>query len=107
MVRVRIECDRRAQQLKFHVDDTGPGISLDSMARLFEPFTQADTSTTRRFGGTGLGLTIARSLARMLDGDITAVSTPGDVPSMPASAKVLSMSSAGAPGLRRSAAPGG
>lgn len=74
---VRVECDRQAGRLVFHVDDTGAGMSHESMARLFEPFTQADASTTRRFGGTGLGLAIARSLARMLDGDITVVSTLG------------------------------
>lgn len=62
--------------LQMDVLDTGIGISSDQMARLFERFSQADTSTTRDYGGTGLGLAIARRLARMLGGDVTVVSTP-------------------------------
>ena len=63
--------------LLFEVVDSGIGISADQVARLFEPFTQADTSTTRQFGGTGLGLTIGRRLARLLGGDIDVESSPG------------------------------
>jgi signal transduction histidine kinase/CheY-like chemotaxis protein len=59
------------------VSDTGIGIAPGQLERLFQPFTQSDSSTTRRFGGTGLGLSIARRLARILGGDITAQSTPG------------------------------
>ncbi len=59
------------------VSDTGIGIDPERIEHLFEPFTQADSSTTRRYGGTGLGLAICRRLARMMAGDVTAESTPG------------------------------
>ncbi len=63
--------------LRFEVEDTGIGLTGEEISRLFEPFTQADTSTTRRFGGTGLGLAISRRLARMLGGDVTVSAVPG------------------------------
>ena len=63
--------------IEFDVIDTGIGITPEQMARLFQPFGQADRTTTRKFGGTGLGLTISRRLAAMLGGDITVASTPG------------------------------
>jgi signal transduction histidine kinase len=63
--------------LQFDVCDTGTGIQPHELARLFQPFSQADSSTTRRFGGTGLGLAISRRLARLLGGDITVESEPG------------------------------
>jgi PAS domain S-box-containing protein len=63
--------------LEFAVSDSGIGIAPDVSQRLFEPFTQADASTTRKFGGTGLGLTISRRLARLLGGDIEVASDPG------------------------------
>ncbi len=62
----------------FRVTDTGIGMSPEEIGRLFRPFTQADTSTTRKYGGTGLGLTISRRLAQMLGGEITASSSPGN-----------------------------
>ena len=64
-------------RLRITVEDTGAGIAPEKVNKLFQPFTQADASTTRRYGGTGLGLAISRVLAQMLGGDIAVVSEPG------------------------------
>ena len=69
--------DRKIQPIELTVRDTGIGVPKEKLERIFESFTQADTSTTRRYGGTGLGLTIARNLAEMMGGSLEVQSEPG------------------------------
>jgi signal transduction histidine kinase/ActR/RegA family two-component response regulator len=73
-----VNADRNNALLEFQVIDTGIGMTPEQQASLFQAFTQADTSTTRKYGGTGLGLTISRRLADMLGGDITVESKLGE-----------------------------
>jgi PAS domain S-box-containing protein len=78
-IRLRTECSegtRKQVKICFSVSDTGIGMSADQVARLFQPFTQADMSTTRKHGGTGLGLTISQKLAGMMGGRIDVKSEP-------------------------------
>ncbi|MFC3625905.1 ATP-binding protein [Vogesella amnigena] len=77
-LRVRCLADSDKQQtLCFEVQDSGIGVAPEQMANLFEPFTQAESSTTRRFGGTGLGLAICRRLATLMGGQVDMRSEPG------------------------------
>ncbi|HEX5959993.1 MAG TPA: ATP-binding protein [Rhodanobacteraceae bacterium] len=77
-VRVSKRSDTATQhELLFAVRDTGIGLAADAAARLFQPFTQADASVTRRYGGTGLGLTICKKLVDLMGGRIGVRSEPG------------------------------
>ena len=69
--------DEEQVTLHFSVHDTGIGMDEEQMGRLFQAFSQADSSTTRKFGGSGLGLTISKKLANMMDGEIGVESEPG------------------------------
>jgi signal transduction histidine kinase len=66
-----------AAWLVFDVTDTGIGMTEEQMGRLFQEFSQADVSTARRYGGTGLGLALSRRLCRMMGGEVTVTSEPG------------------------------
>ncbi|MFN0067682.1 MAG: response regulator, partial [Limisphaerales bacterium] len=74
---VTLSVARTGDTLEFAVSDTGIGLRPDQVERLFQPFTQADASTTRQYGGTGLGLTICRRFCEMLGGGIVVASEPG------------------------------
>jgi signal transduction histidine kinase/CheY-like chemotaxis protein len=82
------------ERIVFRVRDTGIGMTAEQLERIFQPFAQGDDSTTRKYGGTGLGLTISRKLARMMGGDIRVESEAGkgtlftlDLPARPAAVR--------------------
>jgi signal transduction histidine kinase/DNA-binding response OmpR family regulator len=79
--RIKIEAERQLMDgsdwIVFRVSDTGIGLSSEQIVRLFQSFTQADASTTRKFGGTGLGLALTRRFCQMMSGDVTVHSVPG------------------------------
>jgi signal transduction histidine kinase/ActR/RegA family two-component response regulator len=74
---VTVVAKHRGSRTRIAVHDTGVGISADELPRIFDAFHQADSSFTRRYGGTGLGLTIARELARAMGGDLVCTSQQG------------------------------
>jgi signal transduction histidine kinase/PleD family two-component response regulator len=78
-INMRVSCQDRVVGSTLHIDvsDTGIGMSAEQRSSLFKPFSQADESTTRKFGGTGLGLVISRKFAQLLGGDIVVQSEPG------------------------------
>ncbi len=78
MLRVSVEpLDGGMARVVLAVTDTGIGISSEQQQRLFSPFSQVDSSITRRFGGSGLGLSIVKQLAELMIGDVTVSSLPG------------------------------
>jgi two-component system, sensor histidine kinase and response regulator len=78
-VHVTVESETDASvQLRFDVNDTGIGLTAEARTRLFQPFQQADSSTTRKYGGTGLGLAISKHLVGLLGGAMEVASVPGE-----------------------------
>ncbi|MDH5258700.1 MAG: ATP-binding protein, partial [Gammaproteobacteria bacterium] len=77
-VTIRISYQQDSPKLTFEILDTGVGLTIDQVENLFQPFTQADASITRRYGGTGLGLALSRKLADLLGGSVQAKSKLGE-----------------------------
>src|SRR5688572_15039626 len=114
---IRIDAERQTMDgiewIMFRVSDTGIGLSPEQSVRLFQAFTQADASTTRKFGGTGLGLALTRRFCQMMSGDVTVHSVPGegsvftiklpatvnDIVSEPVASTASSMATAAAEGV--------
>ena len=74
-VELTVSYDKKDELLSFKIKDTGVGIGEDQKEKLFKPFSQGDTSVTRKFGGTGLGLVLSREIARGMGGDVSIVSS--------------------------------
>jgi PAS domain S-box-containing protein len=74
---VTVSAEYKTNRLTINIKDTGIGISKENQQKLFQPFSQADSSTTRKYGGTGLGLVICRKLAELMGGSITLTSQEG------------------------------
>ena len=106
-VRARVERTVGADLLvRFDVEDRGIGIAPDDLAHLFTPFHQADPSTTRRHGGTGLGLVISKQLAELLQGTVGVTSTPGQGSTFWFTALLQPVPAAHAAGAAQQAGPG-
>jgi len=76
-IHINVACKPEKQQMSFEVVDTGIGITKEQSGHIFNPFIQADSSTTRKYGGTGLGLTLSKQLSGMLGGDLSLQSDVG------------------------------
>jgi CheY-like chemotaxis protein len=72
-----VETDGNTTTIKFEIKDSGIGMTQEQIAKIFNPFTQAEDSITRRFGGTGLGLTITKNIVELMGGTLSVESTPG------------------------------
>ncbi len=95
---ITLRVRREGEDIVFQVADTGIGMSAEQQGRLFEAFSQADASTTRKYGGTGLGLAITRRFARMMGGDVTLQSVPGEGSTFTLSLPVMVRELAESPG---------
>ena len=78
IVQLRLEPENNGEEIRFRIIDNGIGMTQETQEKLFKPFSQGEGSTTRRFGGTGLGLVITKNLAKLLGGEITVKSEYGE-----------------------------
>jgi signal transduction histidine kinase len=76
-ITVRVSRPAASEQVQFSVTDTGIGMTEEQLGRIFQPFVQAESSTSAKYGGTGLGLTLSRRFCQLMGGDISVVSEPG------------------------------